>query len=164
MFRYFQPHLYLDSVTELTPERLSSLGLKSLLLDVDCTLKHYKSKELPPETARWLNDMKEHNIGLCLVSNGRSRRIRQFAESVHIPCIALALKPLPFGLNRAVRRMNFDRKTTAMVGDQVFADILAGKFAGLFTILVTPLNPEDEPWFARMKRPLEKIVLKVDTA
>jgi len=160
MFRFFQPQLYLDSIIELTPEKLSALGLNSLLLDVDCTLKHYNSKELSPEVACWINDMKEHNIGLCLVSNGRRRRIRQFSESVQIPFIAFALKPFPFGLNRAVKKMNFDKKTTAMVGDQVFADILAGKFAGLFTILVTPLNPEDEPWFARMKRPLEKVVLK----
>jgi HAD superfamily phosphatase (TIGR01668 family) len=160
MFRFFQPQLYLDSVVELTPEKLSSLGLKSLLLDVDCTLKHYKRKELSPETACWVNEMKEHNIGLCLVSNGRGQRIRQFSESVQIPFVAPAMKPLPFGLNIAIKKMNFDKKTTAMVGDQVFADILAGKFAGLFTILVTPLNPEDEPWFARMKRPLEKIVLQ----
>jgi HAD superfamily phosphatase (TIGR01668 family) len=104
--------------------------------------------------------MKEHNIGLCLVSNGRGYRIRRFAESVQIPFVAPAMKPLPFGLNFAVKKLNFDKKTTAMVGDQVFADILAGNFAGVFTILVTPLNPEDEPWFARMKRPLEKIVLK----
>lgn len=159
MFRLFHPDLFIDSVTELTPEKIRQFGLKSLLLDVDCTLKHYRSQELPPDISRWIDAMKEHKIGLCLVSNGRGPRISRFAETVQIPYVAPAMKPLPFGLQTAVRTMKFDKKTTAMVGDQVFADLLAGKLAGLFTILVTPLNPDEEPWFARMKRPFEKLVL-----
>ena len=160
MFRIFQPHLRIESVTELMPHRLEELGLRSLLLDVDCTLKHYRNTEIPPNISRWLETMKAANIGLCLVSNGRACRISTFAESVGIPFVAPAMKPLPFGCNAAVKFMGFDKKTTAMVGDQIFADILAGKFAGLFTILVTPLRPEEEPWFARIKRPFERLVLR----
>ena len=160
MFRIFQPHLRIESVTELTPSRLEELGLRSLLLDVDCTLKYYRSEELPQNIVRWRDSMRAANIGLCLVSNGRAHRISRFAESVGIPFVAPAMKPLPFGCNTAIKIMGFDKKTTAMVGDQVFADLLAGKFAGLFTILVTPLSPEQEPWFARIKRPFEKLVLR----
>ncbi len=160
VFRIFQPNLRIESVTELTPSRLEKLGLRSLLLDVDCTLKHYLNDEMPPDISRWLDSMKAASIGLCLVSNGRGPRIRRFAELVEIPYVAPAMKPLPFGCNRAVKSMGFDKKSTAMVGDQVFADLLAGKGAGLFTILVTPLSPELEPWFARIKRPFEKLVLK----
>jgi len=159
MFKLFHPDLRIDSVVELTHERLYKLGLRSLLLDVDCTLKHYSSRELPQDISQWLDRMKEAGIGLCLVSNGRGPRIRRFAESVQIPFVAPAMKPLPFALRKALRSMNFDKDSTAMVGDQVFSDLLAGKFAGLYTILVTPLSPEQEPWFARMKRPLEKLVL-----
>lgn len=159
MPRLFQPDLFIDSVTELTPDRLQGFGLRSLLLDVDCTLKHYRSAELPPDISRWIDTMKTADIGLCLVSNGRGPRIKKFAETVGIPFVAPAMKPLPFGVRTAIRTMQFDRKTTAMVGDQVFADLLAGKLAGVFTVLVTPLNPDEEPWFARMKRPFEKLVL-----
>ena len=158
-FRIFQPHLRIESVTELTPERLAELGLRSLLLDVDCTLKRYRSEEPLANIAHWMTSMKAANIGLCLVSNGRSVRIRPFAENVGIPFVARALKPLPFGCNTAVQSMGFDKKTTAMVGDQVFSDLLAGKWAGLFTVLVTPISPEQEPWFARVKRPFERLVL-----
>ena len=160
MFRIFQPHLRIGSVTELTASRLAALGLRSLLLDVDCTLKHYRDTDIPPEIAGWLDSMKTARIGLCLVSNGRAHRIGRFAESIGLPFVAPAMKPLPFGCNAAVKSMGFDKKTTAMIGDQVFADLLAGKLAGLFTILVTPLSPEQEPWFARIKRPFEKLVLK----
>jgi len=48
---------------------------------------------------------------------------------------------------------------TAIVGDQLFADVLAGRLAGLFTILVRPTSPS-EPLWTRVKRPLERRVLR----
>jgi HAD superfamily phosphatase (TIGR01668 family) len=159
MFRYFQPNLYLDSVLDLTPQRLQRYAIKSLLLDVDCTLKNYRSQNISPEISAWLEMMKENGIGLCLLSNGRRERIYPFAEQIQLPFVAPAMKPFPFGCHTAIQTMNFDKKSTAIVGDQVFADLLAGKLAGLFTILVVPISPEEEPWFTRIKRPLERIVL-----
>ncbi|MDR2440858.1 MAG: YqeG family HAD IIIA-type phosphatase, partial [Planctomycetaceae bacterium] len=160
MFQCFQPNLYVDSVLDLTLECLQKYELKSLLLDVDCTLKNYRSQNIRPEILSWIETMKDNGIGLCLVSNGRGHRIRGIAEQVGLPFVAPALKPLPFGCYAAVQTMNFDKKSTAIVGDQVFSDLLAGKLAGLFTILVVPMQPEEEPWFAQMKRPLERIVLR----
>ncbi len=46
-----------------------------------------------------------------------------------------------------------------MVGDQLFADVVSGRLAGLACILVRPIHPEQEPWFTRMKRPLERFLL-----
>ena len=46
-----------------------------------------------------------------------------------------------------------------MVGDQIFADVMAGKLGFLKTVLVTPIHPELEPLFTRVKRPFEKIFL-----
>ncbi|MDR2757289.1 MAG: YqeG family HAD IIIA-type phosphatase [Planctomycetaceae bacterium] len=160
MFQCFQPDLYVEGVLDLTLECLQKYEIKSLLLDVDCTLKSYRSQNISPEILSWIERMKNKEIGLCLVSNGSSLRIRVLAEQVQLPFIAPALKPLPFGCCTAIQSMNFDKKSTAMVGDQVFSDLLAGKLAGLFTILVTPMQPEEEPWFARIKRPLERIVLR----
>ena len=62
------------------------------------------------------------------------------------------MKPLPLGCRRAIREMGFEASRTAMVGDQLFADIVAGRLAGLTTILVDPIHPEEEPWFTRLKR------------
>ncbi len=154
----FQPDLFVDSVTELTPELLMHKGIRALLLDVDCTLKRYRSETVEPEVSQWIEVLRRQDIGLCLISNGKGPRIRRFAESIQVPCVAQAMKPLPNGCKQALRSMKFDKKTTAMVGDQIFADLLAGKFAGLFTVLVRPIHPEEEQWFTRMKRPLEKMV------
>ena len=154
------PNLAIKSVLELRPERLAELGLDALLLDVDCTLKEYRAETVSGEVRQWLNELRAAGVGLCLVSNGLGRRIGHLAESLDLPYIAGACKPLPFGCRWAVRKMGFDRGRTAMVGDQLFADILAARLAGIFSILVEPISPEQEPWFTRMKRPLERRLLK----
>jgi predicted HAD superfamily phosphohydrolase YqeG len=47
-----------------------------------------------------------------------------------------------------------------VVGDQLFADVMAARLAGLASILVRPIHPEEEPWFTRLKRPLERVLLR----
>jgi HAD superfamily phosphatase (TIGR01668 family) len=160
MFRWLQPNLVLNSVHDITPELLQMHGLRALLLDVDSTLKRYRAAEIPPETVRWIELLQTAGVAFCILSNGRTHRIRPIAEQIQVPFIAPAMKPTPFGCHIAIKTMGFDPHATAMVGDQVFADILAGKFAKIFTILVTPIHPEEEHWYTRIKRPLEQWVLR----
>ncbi|MDR1925988.1 MAG: YqeG family HAD IIIA-type phosphatase [Planctomycetaceae bacterium] len=160
MFSFFCPDMIVEGVVDLTLARLESLGVESLLLDVDCTLKRYGSVQLLAGVSDWLVSMKEAKIGLYLVSNGGGSRIKKFAESIQIPYVAPALKPFPFAIRSVIRTMNFKKKSTAIVGDQLFTDILAGKFAAIKTILVRPHGEDEEPWFARLKRPIEKLFIK----
>ncbi len=160
MLRFIAPNLRVENVCELTLPRLGQLGLDALLLDVDCTLKRYRDVRVTPEVAAWIEELRGGGIGLCLVSNGMPQRIRQFAERLDLPFVAKAFKPLPFRCRAAVRKMNFPPQRTAMVGDQLFADVLAGRLAGLKSILVRPIHPEEEPWFTRLKRPPERLMLK----
>ena len=158
--KFISPNLVIKSVLELRPERLAELGLDALLLDVDCTLKEYRAETVSDDVRRWLDELRAAGVGLCLVSNGMGGRIGRLAESLDIAYIAGACKPLPFGIRSAVRKMGFERGRTAMVGDQLFADIMAARLAGIFSILVEPISPEQEPWFARMKRPLQRRLVK----
>jgi hypothetical protein len=159
MFHLLTPHLRVESVLELTVDRLQGLGINGLLLDVDCTLKRYRETDVRPEVAQWLAALKAGGIGCCIVSNGRSNRIRHFADNLGLPFVAKALKPLPLGVRTAMAKMGFQPDHTAMVGDQVFADVLASRWAGIKSILVRPLHPEEEPWFTRIKRSPERLWL-----
>ena len=160
MLRFLTPHYRISSVLELTPERLRDLGLENLLLDADCTLKRYRGEQCAPGIAAWLDVLRQAGFGLCLVSNGLGERIGRFAGPLGLPFVCKALKPLPSGCRRAMRQMGFRRQSTAMVGDQLFADILAGRLAGLTTFLVEPIHPEEEPWFTRLKRGPERWLLR----
>jgi HAD superfamily phosphatase (TIGR01668 family) len=136
------------------------MGINAVLLDVDCTLKSYRDAEVAPEVKAWLEELQASGIGVCLVSNGRHSRIGRFARTLGLPFVSKAYKPFPFGCRRAVRQEAFDPRRTAMIGDQIFADIPAGRLAGLTSILVRPIRPEEEPWFTRLKRPLERLMLR----
>ena len=97
---------------------------------------------------------------MCLLSNGRSRRIGRLAERLGLPFVSQACKPFPFGCQRAMRMLGLTGRQTAVIGDQLFADVMAARLAGLPSILVRPIHPEEEPWFTRMKRPLERVLLR----
>lgn len=160
MLRLFVPHLRVESVCQLSVSRLRNLGLDALLLDVDCTLKRYGDDEPTPEVTAWLDELRTGGIGLCLVSNGLGGRVRRFAEKLELPFVSKALKPLPLGCRAAVRKMKFQPSCTAMVGDQLFADVMAARLSGLTSILVRPIHPEEEPWFTRLKRIPERYLLR----
>ena len=159
-FRFLTPHHRVNSVLDLTVPRLRAMGIDAVLLDVDCTLKSYRAAEVAPEVKAWLEELQASGIGVSLVSNGRGGRIGQLASTLGLPFVSKAMKPLPFGCRRAVRQQAFDARRTAMIGDQIFADVPAGRLAGLTSILVRPIRPEEEPWFTRLKRPLERLLLR----
>jgi predicted HAD superfamily phosphohydrolase YqeG len=50
-----------------------------------------------------------------------------------------------------MRMMATAPEETAVIGDQVFTDVLGGNLAGAFTILVQPIDRVDLPhtWFLR---------------
>jgi HAD superfamily phosphatase (TIGR01668 family) len=159
MLTLVTPHLYLDNVLELTAGRLHAEGRTGLLLDVDCTLKDYHDLHFRPAVVAWAAALRQEGLRLCLLSNGRAERIELLAQSLRIPFVARALKPLPYGCRSALRKLELPPEQTAIVGDQLFADVLAGRLAGLFTILVRPTSPT-EPLWTRLKRPLERRVLR----
>jgi HAD superfamily phosphatase (TIGR01668 family) len=159
MLTCITPHLQLDSVLELEPARLRQLGLRGLLLDVDCTLKDHCATAFSPEVAAWVRTLKAEGFGLCLLSNGRPGRIGGLAQALDVPFVARAFKPLPFACRAGLSLLGLPAAQVAVVGDQLFADVMAGRLAGLFTILVRPTSPE-EPWFTRVKRPFERWALR----
>jgi uncharacterized protein len=159
MLRIITPHYRIHSVCELTPERLGLWEIRGLLLDVDCTLTRYHRSEPLPEVLLWLEQIRSAGFPLCLVSNGLGPRIAQFAERLGLPCVFRALKPLPWGVWAAIKKIDCPAAQTAIVGDQVFADVMAGRVAGIRSILVDPIHPEEEPWWTRMKRVPERLVL-----
>lgn len=159
MFKILTPHLQLGSVLDINPEMLRALGVEGLLLDLDCTLKDYYDNSFRPEIIAWAEQMNREQFRMCLLTNGQAKRVQPLADRLGFLCVALATKPLPRGVRAAMAKLGLDRTRVAMVGDQVFADVLAGRLAGVFTILVRPTTTE-EPWITHIKRPLERWVLR----
>ena len=81
-----------------------------------------------------------------------------FAGKLGLAYQALSVKPLPMGYLRAVRRLGVKRRQAAIVGDQLFTDILGGRMAGVTTILADPILEENGRSF-RLRRKWEKKIL-----
>ena len=95
--------------------------------------------------AAWVEELRLADIRLCLVSNGRGRRIRHFAQRLRTPCISTAMKPLPWGLRAAMDTIHSLPLETAIVGDQIFADVMAGRLAGSAPSWSIPFIPRKNP-------------------
>lgn len=158
--RLVVPDLRIERIEELTQDQLAALGVRALLVDVDCTLGRYQQEEILPAKIDWVRSTLQGGFQVCLVSNGRSGRIARLAQKLQVPFVAGALKPFSFGCRRALRKLGLAPQEAAMVGDQLFADVVAARWVGMKSVLVRPIHPEDEPWFTRMKRPLERWVLR----
>ena len=89
-----QPDLVLSQcVMGITPEVLTSYGLKGLVLDVDETIVPVGQKTLDPDVQDWAKSIQQV-VPLSLVSNNVGYdRIRQIAETLNVPFIASAGKP-----------------------------------------------------------------------
>jgi HAD superfamily phosphatase (TIGR01668 family) len=155
-----KPNLKLEKITDITVDILNKFDIKALLLDVDNTMSTHHGTVLTDGLLEWIDTMQKGGIKLLVLSNSKRFRIEPFAKKINLDYIALALKPLPFGFLRGVKRMGFKRKNVAIVGDQIFTDVLGGNSCGIFTLLLTPIKLEDG-WSFKVRRRLEKTVFKI---
>lgn len=111
----------------------------------------------PEEVQAWVRRLREKGLAGCIVSNNFSLRVRQVGAVLGIPVVGWALKPVPVGFWRAMAIMGTRPATTALVGDQLFTDVLGGNLLGMYTILVEPLSPDEFPT-TKLVRRLERLV------
>ena len=156
----FRPNIKLDKITDISVEILNKYNIDSLILDVDNTMSTHHGQILTDGLTDWIDMMHKNSIGLIVLSNSKVQRVKPFAEKINLPYISLGLKPLPFGYIKALKRANSKRKNTAIVGDQIFTDVLGGSIVGVKKILLTPIKPEDGLSF-KIRRKIEKFLFKL---
>ena len=129
-------------------------------MDVDNTLSTHHGHILTDGLPEWLQLMKDNGIKLIILSNSKDARVKPFAEKINLPYISLGLKPLPTGYLKALKALGTKRRETAIVGDQIFTDVLGGNAVGIKTILLDPIKLETSKSF-KFKRKLERLVYKI---
>ncbi|NLN16727.1 MAG: YqeG family HAD IIIA-type phosphatase [Firmicutes bacterium] len=145
-------------LVDIDLERLVQRGIRALILDLDNTLVKWHEAEIPPEVDRWVGEAKAKGFKLCIASNALPDRVRLIAGRLGIPYVSGALKPRRTPFRKAMMRMDADSGETAVVGDQIFTDVLGGKRLGLYTILTRPLSRKEFPT-TRILRGLENWVI-----
>jgi HAD superfamily phosphatase (TIGR01668 family) len=152
-----RPHRCVRGVGDITCTELQAAGIQAVLLDLDNTLTPWKSLEIAPPVITWVAELQAAGVAACIVSNAATaRRVRPIGDLLGIPWITRAGKPFPHAFHRAMTLLQADPAATAIIGDQVFTDILGGNLLGLHTILVDPLSAHESVFTRLLQRPLER--------
>ncbi|AXG98072.1 YqeG family HAD IIIA-type phosphatase [Deinococcus wulumuqiensis] len=154
-----RPDDLIAHVSQITPEFLAARGLRGLVLDLDNTLIPYRSYEDAAEMIAWASDLRGAGIGLYLLSNATAKRAAFWLPKLGFGGVGMAGKPNPRAFRRALHTLGLPAHQVAMVGDQVFTDVLGGNLTGMHTVLVEPLIDNALP-HTRLARMLERQVLR----
>ena len=160
MLEIFFPDLYVKSILELPVEKLKKRGIRALIFDIDNTIVPFDQAEAGKEMVDFLAGLKEKGFQLCLLSNNNHARVDLFNQKIQALAVARAGKPKIKKLRQAMKKMGTDEKSTALIGDQAFTDMLCGNRAGLLTILTAPVCNRDQ-FVTKIKRGAERIVLQI---
>ncbi len=158
--RLLAPRYRVRIVTDLTPSVLRAWQIEGLMLDLDNTLVHWGEAAPPGPVGAWIDELQRARIPTCLVSNNVNRRVRTAAGLLGMPFAEGRYKPSGSKLRHALLLLGTPPQRTAMVGDQLFTDILAGNLMGVPTVLTTPLSPR-ESLRTRTLRIFERLVLMI---
>lgn len=152
------PDRYLENVKEITIELLEENNIKGLILDIDNTLIDYDKKILQ-DADKWCENLKQKGIKMCILSNtNKVQKVKKVAEKLNLEYLYFARKPSKKGFYKAKKLLNLEEKNIAVVGDQIFTDVLGGNRVKMFTILTKPIDSRDY-FYTKIKRPLEKLVI-----
>jgi len=151
----FRPTEVVGDIKEIDFGKLKAKGIKALILDIDDTLIPREVNDIYPSVFEWVMARKEEGFRLCLTSNNRHpMRVKYIGDTLGIPAIHLSFKPLPFAFWRSMELLKAKPAETAMLGDQLFMDILGANLLKLYSIFIHHKKAEDI-FFRRWMRSAE---------
>ncbi len=155
------PDLHVGSITQVPLPTLWAQGVRVLFVDLDNTLLAWGQGEVSEPVRAWVEKAKQLGFQVLIVSNAGTRaRVTKVAQALGIQGIAAAWKPRRFVFRRYLEWLRLSPQQAAMIGDQLFTDVLGAKRTGMKAILVEPLT-ERRFVMGRIQRPLELLALKL---
>ena len=155
----FKPNYFYDKIWDISVEFLVDNNIKCVLLDVDNTLTTHDNPNPHEKALAWLGEIKGADIVPVIISNNIEARVAPFAKEVGAEYVCHAQKPLSRGVREAAALTGISKNEMLVIGDQIFTDVLCGKFSGVKTALVEPFELEDMPFF-KVKRFFERLILR----
>jgi uncharacterized protein len=151
--------MHFRSIQDIDLNKLKEHGITNLIVDLDETLRKRNSSEMPEASVRWIRETKAKGFNICISSNNPFFwRNTKLTKLLGVPVSTFALKPLPFSTHHAMWVLKSKRKNTALIGDQLFTDILGANLAGVYSILVDPITGVEKGFFRRIMRWFEQKV------
>jgi HAD superfamily phosphatase (TIGR01668 family) len=152
------------SIYEIDYERLRHAGYQTLIFDIDNTLGEWGCRTLPEPAQALLRTLGAYGFAVGFLSNDKGENRSVLKEQLSTwPVLWRAAKPRTRSYKNMLALLNANETTTVMIGDQLFTDIWGAKRAGLYAILVAPVSPQTDSLWAKLRRPLERLLLRLLT-
>lgn len=158
MLEKLKPDIMVNTLWEVPLEILKRNEIKGIILDLDNTLTDWNCLNISEDICEWIVSLKKYGFKICIVSNNGAERIEASIKDLDIPYVPNALKPGKRAFLKGMKLLGTTPHSTAIIGDQLFTDILGGKRLKLTTILVKPRS-EKEFIGTKLVRKIEKAVL-----
>ncbi|BDI32978.1 hypothetical protein CCAX7_50290 [Capsulimonas corticalis] len=161
LMQLLTPTWVVESVKDVDPAALKARGITAIITDLDNTLVPWRHYDIAPGVIEWLAKLEVEGIKICIASNTlHMERLKQLADTMGIPFVDRVRKPHTGGFLRSMQAMGSDYGNTAVFGDQIFTDVLAGNRLGLKTILIRPPLSREEFFSTQMVRYVENYVIR----
>ncbi len=159
MYNKLWPDKIVESIYQIDLEELKKMKIKAVIADLDNTLVPWGSKEVDTTLRNWVANLKEVGLQLAILSNNSPARVEAMSTTLQVAAISKAIKPRRRGFRSIAAGFGLEPSEVAVVGDQLFTDILGGNRTGMYTILVTPIS-RHEFVGTRLMRHLERFFLQ----
>ena len=160
MLKLLVPRLAVNTIHDIEFSKLRQAGIRGIVLDLDNTIIPWNSAEICPKIVFLIKNLTDQGFKVCLLSNNGNNRVGKIANICGTPYVARALKPSQTGFRQAIATMGLTPAEVAVVGDQLFTDVLGGNRLGLYTIWVQPLTKK-EFIGTKLTRQLEKLAIYI---
>ncbi len=155
-----KPDYTAKTAFEVNYDKLKENGIKVLVFDLDSTVMKSKSGVFTIEAVNLFNNLSKDFLLLIASNNKNQDYISKVRPQINFPLISHANKPNPKCILSFFKENGIEPSSAAIIGDRPLTDILAGKLAGMKTVLVDSINWFEEPKLTRFARRIERLVVR----
>lgn len=143
MSNLYKPRIYTKDIFTIDYNYLKKHHIKYLLFDIDNTIAEVFKKEPSIKTINLFNKLKKEGFTIIIISNALKKRASRFANSLNVKYYYLSSKPLKKTYLKIIKENNLKIEEIAMIGDQIYTDILGANKLNILSIYVDRLSSKE---------------------
>ena len=151
----FIPDYMFDTVYDIPLSLFEKYGVKYIFFDIDNTLVPYECDVPTKENLEFFEKLEQMGIQILFVSNNNVERVEKYVRELGYKYVADAGKPGIKKYKELADSVGAKVDNCAVVGDQIFTDVVAASRLGMKSFLVKPIKDKTTLFF-KTKRLLEK--------
>lgn len=153
------PDYYYQSIFEIPYQTLNKQGISTLFFDLDNTIISYDEDHLSESQITFLKELSK-TFKIVVLSNSGYKRVSQALKDTDFDYIYHAVKPLKFGLRKALKINQSSKDEVMLIGDQIMTDVYGAHRIGIKVSLIKSVKRKSDRKITQFNRKIEKHILK----